>query len=178
MEFPRPTYPGDFVSTNIYESGQFGITYVELSPDNPGPFRLELPHDGLVTDMLYEVVFGPLVYTISASSPVDAEFGMSIYHGSGPSVQLFTQNFTGFEIRTIVPVVQCYMVPSLTEPGPVVPANSFFVDFSMAGNPGTFVTLEYAFPTIFAVRPCDQTNNDSFRIISAEGVDLPYIGGE
>lgn len=174
MEFPRPTYPGDFVSTNVY-TNQFGSVTIELSPDNPGPFELALPHDGLVTNMMYEVVFGPFAYTISAASPVDAEFSMQIFHESAPSVMLFNQNFSAFEIRTVVPVIQCYMVPGLTESVPVVPANSIKINFGMAGVPGTFVLIDYAFPTIFAVRPCDQTNNDSFRVIQAEGLDLPYI---
>lgn len=178
LEFPRPTYPGDFVSCNVYTS--VGYNAVEFSPDNPGPYSLTLQHDGLVHDMLYEIVFGPFAYSI-IGDPGQALLGFQMYHFNADDETMtgggLIQNYDQTLSRYIVPQVIGYYIPRLTTDSVVI-TGEFHVDFGFEGAAGTYAVLEYGTgvsPTVFAVRPVDQTNNENFRIIQATTLDLPYI---
>lgn len=177
FEFPRPTYPGDFVSCNMYRSPLGFFFYILYPP--PDLFEtipLVLPHDGVVSSQLYEIVFGPFSYSVTEG----AEMALEIYTviPDVGDLSLYTQTFLFQNAFTFVPAISAYFAPdaivdflnedlapnfSITDFGPLQ------ARFTMAGAPGAAATVEWGQKlsgTVFGLRPVDETNSDTFRVIT------------
>lgn len=178
MEFPRPSYPGDFVSCNVYRKAA-GFFQIALSDVSPGPSTaIVLPNDGIYANQFYEVVFGPFNYALSdPSTEMALDISINIA-GLGPYA-LFHQTFLVPSVYQFVPTISAYFDPNtivetihLLDPASTVTVASLgaiSATFGFAGTLGTSCLITYGAAgsgTVFALRPCDETNNDTFRTIT------------
>lgn len=158
-EYPRPSYPGDFVSCNYYSHHASGFVFT-ITPDE-ALLSLTLPHDGLTQNQLYEVVFGPFLYSLTG----DGYFVMFIKYGTTGFI--YNEIFQSLD-DTIVPVVKAYFAPQLEYPSEAsVPYEDFLVEFLYVGEGSAEIQFgKPDSPSILAVRPADETNTDTFRVIT------------
>lgn len=178
LEFPRPTYPGDFVSCNVYRRPSSSFVKI-FDPGNVGPLELTLPHDGLVANQFYEIVFGPFSYSIS----LDAELALDIAIVTpAGDFGIYHQTFVAANIFQFVPVANAYFQPqifldylaTLDLHYTIADLGALKVQFGFAGGVGTSAILIYGQSmagTVFALRPVDETDNDTFRIITEGPMD-------
>lgn len=164
LEFPRPTYPGDFISCSYYQKpDDFDFFQVFLDGENGSfsdYFELSLPHGGVVYNQLYEIVFEPALFT------VDEETCLSVFLSYGDEQILFHEQFSQCQGQ-VLSALRAYFSPSAVYASAEDIVYQDFRMYLVASGPGlvSFQWGRHETPTVFAVRPVDETNNDTFRLI-------------